>query len=72
MNYIAEGKEPPSWTISKRLISEGFAGALIPSFAPGASDKANLVLWKWGNDLPHRVAVFDPYGQLPKNQSSWS
>lgn len=36
------------------------------------SGLANLVLWKWGPDLPSRVTVYDPSGRLPKNQTSWS
>ena len=45
---------------------------LAPSFAPGAeADDVNLVLWDWGPDLPHRIAVFDPSGRLPKDQLSW-
>jgi RES domain-containing protein len=31
----------------------------------------NLVLWRWSLALPHKVAVFDPGGRLPKNQLSW-
>ena len=31
----------------------------------------NLVLWKWGKSLPHKVSVFDPSGRLPKDQLSW-
>lgn len=36
------------------------------------ADKANLVLWRWAPDLPHRVNVYDPSGRLPRNQTSWS
>jgi RES domain-containing protein len=42
-------------------------------FATGARpDMANLVLWRWGPDLPHKVEVHDPGGRLPKDQFSWS
>jgi len=69
----AEGGEPPSWAIARRLIEAGHAGVLVPSFAPGAaSHHINLVLWAWGPDLPHKVEVHDPSGRLPKNQLSWS
>lgn len=66
------GREPPSWTLARRLIASGAAGVLVPSFAPGAtsSDK-NLVLWQWSDEQPHRCQVHDPHGKLPKNQSSW-
>ena len=71
-SYITDGKQPPSWQIAQRLISEGHAGILVPSFAlgPTFSDQ-NLVLWKWNNHSPHQVRVFDPSGRLPKNQLSW-
>ncbi|SDA98724.1 RES family NAD+ phosphorylase [Mesorhizobium qingshengii] len=69
---LAKGERPPSWTIHDRLAGRGIAGILVPSFAPGAeADDRNLVLWKWGPDLPHQVAVFDPSGRLPKDQLSW-
>jgi len=68
----ASGKEPASWQIAARLIVEGYAGLLTPSFAPGATEDAhNLVLWKWGAALPTKVSVYDPSGRLPKNQLSW-
>ncbi len=32
----------------------------------GANDRgANLILWTWKRDRPHRVEVFDPSGRLP-------
>ena len=69
---LAEGERPASWAIHDRLAGQGNAGILVPSFAPGAeADDRNLVLWKWGPDLPHQVAVFDPSGRLPKDQLSW-
>lgn len=67
------GKTPPSWDIATRLMANGVAGILVPSFAnraqPGAS---NLVLWKWGPRRPHRVRASDPSGKLPRNQLSWT
>jgi RES domain-containing protein len=71
-SFLAEGDEPPSWRIARRLIGEGAAGMLAPSYAPGATlADHNLVLWRWGEKLPHRIAVFDPSGRLPKDQLSW-
>jgi RES domain-containing protein len=69
---ISNGRVPASWTHVRRLIDEGCAGILVPSFArrAGALDH-NLVLWKWDAKLPHKVHVFDPSGRLPKNQLSW-
>jgi len=69
---LSNGIEPASWRIAKRQIAKGAAGVLVPSFARGATaDMHNLVLWKWGPRLPHRVNVHDPGGRLPKNQLSW-
>jgi RES domain-containing protein len=69
----AAGREPASWTLARDLIARGTAGILVPSFARGARwDMHNLVLWIWGAARPHLVAVHDPSGRLPKDQSSWS
>jgi RES domain-containing protein len=70
--WLADGKEPPSWTVVRRLRGQDVAGILVPSFAPGATDSdRNLVLWTWSDQPPHRVTVFDPGGKLPKDQLSW-
>jgi RES domain-containing protein len=69
---ITAETRPPQWTLVDTLMAQGAAGVLVPSFAPGATAAdLNLVLWRWGPDLPHRVEVFDPSGRLPKNQLSW-
>ena len=69
---LASGQAPASWEIARMLIARGAAGILTPSFATGARpDMANLVLWRWGSKLPHKVEVHDPTGRLPKDQSSW-
>ena len=61
----ADGKEPPSWALARRLIGEGWAGILVPSFAPGArAADRNLVFWRRELQGPNRVAVFDPNGRL--------
>ena len=68
----AEGRDPASWQMADRLISEKAAGILVPSFAVAARpDMGNLVLWKWGPDRPYRVVVFDPHQRLPRDQRSW-
>lgn len=70
---LIAGREPESWAVVRRVIADGHAGALVPSFANGATaDDQNLVLWRWGPDLPHKVMVYDPSGKLPKNQLSWT
>jgi RES domain-containing protein len=69
---LANGSRPASWSIYDRLWAKGIAGVLVPSFAPGADQSdQNLVLWKWGPNLPHMVTVFDASGRLPKDQLSW-
>ena len=62
----------PSWQMAERLKAEGMAAALVPSFAARARpDDVNLVLWRWGEDLPHRVVAVDAHGRLPKDDISW-
>jgi len=69
---LIAGREPESWAVVRRLLATGCAGILVPSFAQGATtDDQNLVLWRWGPALPHKVMVYDPTGKLPKNQLSW-
>jgi RES domain-containing protein len=48
------------------------AGIIVPSYAAGADRKAkNLVLWRWSEDLPHRVRIVDEERRLPRNDASW-
>lgn len=70
---IAEGREPPSWATAAKLRRAGAAGLLVQSFARGTRPDRhhNLVLWKWGSDLPHRVTVHDPASRLPRDRSAW-
>jgi RES domain-containing protein len=70
---LAETGQPvPSWTVAERLRTRGTAGIVVPSFSPGApADARNLVLWRWSNDLPHRVRIFDPDNRLPRDDASW-
>jgi RES domain-containing protein len=68
---VSEGRRPASWSVHDRLVARA-AGIVVPSFARGArADMHNLVLWRWGSDLPQKVEVHDPSGRLPKNQLSW-
>jgi RES domain-containing protein len=61
---LAEHKKPRSWTLYSRFKSKS-AGLLVPSFANRAPDGAkNLVLWRSGDGLAHKVEVFDPEGRL--------
>jgi len=70
--FLLRSETPPSWKLSEDVRAKGAAGIIVPSFAPGAANEdRNLVLWKWGKDLPYRVRVYDPSNRLPKNQLSW-
>ncbi|MEQ8344723.1 MAG: RES domain-containing protein [Sneathiellaceae bacterium] len=70
---LMAGREPASWSIVRRLRADGHAGILVPSFANGATAQdQNLVLWRWGPDLPHKVTAYDPTGKLPRNKLSWT
>ena len=54
------------------MIEVGLAGIIVPSFAEGANpDAKNLVLWRWSEDLPHRVSIIDLERRLPRNDASW-
>ena len=51
-DMIANG-ECATQTFARRLIAEGFAALLVPSFARGAAPTdLNLVLWRWGDAAP--------------------
>jgi RES domain-containing protein len=65
----AAGRQPASWRLALKLIADGAAGLLAPSFVREATQEAdtNLILWRWSGRPPHKVAVFDPSGRLPKN-----
>jgi RES domain-containing protein len=59
------GRVARSQDISRDLFRNGISGAIVPSFVPGIREGAvNLVLWRWGEDLPCRVMVYDPEGRL--------
>jgi RES domain-containing protein len=66
-------RSPPSWRLGRKLRADGAAARLAPGFAAaaGAAD-ADLVLWRWCDRPPHKVAVLDPSGRLPKNRLSWA
>lgn len=69
---LIAGREPASWRIVRDLLAQGQAGMLVRSFANGATaEDHNLVLWRWGPSLPHKVTVHDPTGRLPRDGSSW-
>ena len=62
---VARNATPPTHELAKQLVEAGVSGILVPSFAPGAPDKAsNLVVWRWGRDRPHRIQCIDDEGRL--------
>lgn len=66
------GLVPPSWKLADRLWKEGLAGIVVPSFAPGATDAdQNLIFWRWAREPPHQVRVIDDAGRLPRDDRSW-
>ena len=55
-----------------RLIADGAAGLIAPSFAHrGGCRRRQSRVVGLGRRAPHKVAVFDPSGRLPKNKLSW-
>lgn len=72
LGFQVAGKQAPSWRVADQMKASSHAGILVPSFVPGATDaNVNLMLWRWGPDLPRKVNVYDPSGRLPQNQLSW-
>ena len=70
LQLVLDGRKAPSQEVAERLKGEGYAGALVPSFMPGAGpDDVNLVLWAWGDRRPRLVKVHDPEGRLLKSGS---
>ena len=68
---MLDGSLPASQTLADRLISAGYAGMLVRSFAVGAgSEDINLVFWKWGSERPCRVILIDDEGRLASG-SRW-
>ncbi len=55
----------PTQRLADRLIEAGHAGLLVPSYARGSTaGDLNLVLWRWGENAPRRLAVVDDEGRL--------
>lgn len=65
-----ERKTPPSWRIGDSLITAGSRGLLFPSLLhPGG---VNLVVFNANLASTDSLAVHDPDGRLPRDQSSWT
>ena len=71
-DMAARGRTPPTWTLARRLMADGSAGILVPSFAAGAeSGDVNAVFWRWSEKRPHQVSVIVDAGRLPRDDSGW-
>lgn len=66
--HFNQGIEPPSWVIGDQVIAAGAKGILFNSAITGGT---NLVLYTDTLTAADTLAVHDPGGDLPKNQSSW-
>ena len=52
---------------ARRLMKTGYDGLLVRSFAPGSSaEDFNLVIWKWGDAAPVRLALIDDEQRLSR------
>lgn len=72
-NISTLGQTPPTWTLAERLIADGVAGIIAPSFASAAgTDAKNVIFWNWSGQLPHQVRVIDDHRRLPRDRSSWA
>lgn len=62
---MREGQVPASQIVADRLISAGYAGMIAPAYYRAAGpEERNLVLWRWGDELPSRVRLVDDEGRL--------
>ena len=62
------GNIPASQRLADHLITAGYAGMRVQSFAPGAgTDDLNLVFWRWDNHRPCKVLLIDDEERLPGN-----
>ena len=57
--------EAETQVFARKLLEAGYAGLRVRSFARGAGEEVvNLVLWRWGDDLPHRLTLIDDEQRL--------
>ena len=62
---MLRGTLPASQALADRLIAAGYVGLRVPSYAAGTDAlDVNLVLWKWGSELPVKVTLVDEEGRL--------
>ena len=57
--------ESRTQAFARALLTKGYSALLVRSFAAGASQRdLNLVLWRWGDAAPARLAVIDDESRL--------
>lgn len=72
-NLADLGHEVPTWMLADRLIAQGAAAIIAPSFAHRAEPTdRNLILWRWSQNPPHQIRVIDDFARLPRNDTSWT
>lgn len=55
----------PTQAFARKIADAGFHAMLVRSFAAGATPgDLNLVLWRWGEAMPHRVTLIDDERRL--------
>ena len=64
---MLDGKVPSSQMLADRLMAMGYVAMRVRSFAAGSDARdINLVLWRWGADLPTLVTLVDDEGRLSR------
>ena len=63
-----ERRRPPCWDFVVAATTAGWQGLRVPSVQASGM---NLVLWRWNETDAPVVRHIDPFGDLPRNQSSW-
>lgn len=59
--------EAGTQAFARELVSAGYHGLLVRSFAPGSTeDDLNLVLWRWGSVAPSRLTLIDDEQRLSR------
>lgn len=59
--------EAPSQALARRLQADGFAALKVRSFARGAGPaNINMVVWRWGAEVPTRLILNDDEGRLSR------
>lgn len=62
---MKEKGEARTQVFARQLVSDGYHGLLVRSFAPAArGGDFNLVLWQWSEKAPCRLTLIDDEGRL--------